>query len=159
MKMQEDEESQIKGAKAFRESLLWLVLRILAEKPSHGYEIMKRIEEMTHGRWKPAAGTLYPLLDSMQNEGLIEIKSYENEGVRGGKKIIYSLTTNGWILLKEQLINKISIYTSMINYIILGGIETMRNQGYQEEANEVCNNLRNWISKLDVELEKYCNKK
>ena len=159
MKMQEDEQTLLKGAKAFRESLLWLVLRILAEKPSHGYEIMKKIEEMTHGRWKPAAGTLYPLLDSMQNEGLIEIKSYEQEGVRGGKKIVYGLTTNGWLLLKDQLINKISIYTSMINYIILGGIESMKKQGFQSEANEVCSNLMEWIAKLDEQIGKYCEKK
>ncbi len=158
MKIQEENEIQPKGAKAFRESLMWLVLRILAEKPSHGYEIMKKIEEMTHGRWKPAAGTLYPLLDSMQNEGLIEIKSYEQEGVRGGKKIIYGLTTNGWMLLKEQLINKISIYTSMINYIILGGIDCMRKEGYQSEASEVCNSLADWLTKLQSELNSYCKK-
>ncbi|MDP8003442.1 MAG: PadR family transcriptional regulator [Caldisphaera sp.] len=158
MKIQEDEETQLKGAKAYRESLLYLVLRILAEKPSHGYEIMKKIEEMTHGRWKPAAGTLYPLLDNMQNEGLIEIKSYEQEGVRGGKKIVYSLTFNGWLMLKDQLINKISIYTSMINYIIMGGIDAMRRQGFENESEEVCNTLKEWLNKLDLELEGYCKK-
>ncbi|MCE4623355.1 MAG: PadR family transcriptional regulator [Caldisphaeraceae archaeon] len=152
----EREEMKLKGAKAYRESLQYLVLRILAEKPSHGYEIMKKIEEITLGRWKPAAGTLYPLLDLMQNEGLIEIKSCEQEGVRGGKKIVYRLTTNGWLLLKDQLITKISIYASLINFMVLDIIDDMKKHGFIKEAEEVCNNISEWIEKITSNLNVRC---
>ncbi len=147
---------KLKGAKAYRESLQYLVLRILAEKPSHGYEIMKKIEEITLGRWKPAAGTLYPLLDLMQNEGLIEIKSCEQEGVRGGKKIVYRLTTNGWLLLKDQLITKISIYASLINFMVLDIIDDMKKHGFIREAEEVCNSISEWIEKITSNLDRRC---
>ncbi len=64
------------------------VLLILKEKASHGYEIMEKINERT-GFWKPSPGTIYPLLRSLEKEGLIEeIKSSSN-------RKIYRLTQGG----------------------------------------------------------------
>ncbi|WP_353115004.1 PadR family transcriptional regulator [Microbacterium sp.] len=64
------------------------VLSLLAEKPMHGYQIIHEIEERSGGTWKPSAGSVYPTLQLLSDEGLI---SAEEEG---GRKT-YSLTDEG----------------------------------------------------------------
>lgn len=48
-----------------------LVLAMLAEKPSHGYELMKAIEERFEGRYSPSPGLIYPTLAWLEDGGLI----------------------------------------------------------------------------------------
>ncbi|WP_062662730.1 PadR family transcriptional regulator [Aeropyrum camini] len=79
------ESSGSSRSNIIRESLRQLVLRVLAERPYHGYEIMNRIEEITYGAWRPAPGTLYPLLDQLKREGLIRVERMDKEGVKGGE--------------------------------------------------------------------------
>jgi DNA-binding PadR family transcriptional regulator len=47
------------------------LLSILAEAPGHGYEIIQRIETKTNGHWKPSAGSVYPTLQQLEDEGLV----------------------------------------------------------------------------------------
>lgn len=47
---------------------------LLSKKPSTGYAIMQSIEETTGGTWRPGPGTIYPLLKSLTEEGLIAVK-------------------------------------------------------------------------------------
>jgi DNA-binding PadR family transcriptional regulator len=42
--------------------LKYVVLQLLAEKPRHGYEIIKELEERVGGAYSPSAGTVYPTL-------------------------------------------------------------------------------------------------
>ena len=52
----------------------WLrptVLRLLAERPMNGIEIMDRIQEMSKGWYRPSPGSVYPLLEQLEGEGLI----------------------------------------------------------------------------------------
>lgn len=56
------------------------VLALLAEEPKHGYEMIKEIEERSDGYWKPSAGSIYPTLQLLEDEGLIE--GTETEGKR-----------------------------------------------------------------------------
>jgi PadR family transcriptional regulator PadR len=48
------------------------VLHLLAEKPRHGNDIMREIEERTQGRWDSNPGAVYPLLTAMEERGLVE---------------------------------------------------------------------------------------
>ncbi len=66
------------------------VLHSLHCKPKTGYDLLKEIEEVTGGAWVPSKGTLYPLLHSLADEGLI---TEEDTGVRS--KIIYTPTDAG----------------------------------------------------------------
>jgi len=43
----------------------------IAQRPSHGYEILQDIESRTEGAWRPGAGSIYPMLKKMVDEGLI----------------------------------------------------------------------------------------
>ena len=47
------------------------VLALLAEKPMHGYQIISEISERSGGAWKPSAGSVYPTLQLLADEGLI----------------------------------------------------------------------------------------
>jgi DNA-binding PadR family transcriptional regulator len=64
------------------------VLRLLLEAPMHGYQIIHEIETRSGGVWKPSAGSVYPALQLLADEGLIEAK--ESKGRR-----TYSLTVSG----------------------------------------------------------------
>lgn len=58
-----------------------VVLDILAKGDSHGYELIKAIEEQTGGHYVPSPGVIYPMLDMLQEHGKITI-SEEGEGAR-----------------------------------------------------------------------------
>jgi DNA-binding PadR family transcriptional regulator len=47
---------------------------LLAEQPRHGYDLIKAIEERSEGSWSPSAGSIYPTLQSLEDEGLITIE-------------------------------------------------------------------------------------
>jgi DNA-binding PadR family transcriptional regulator len=46
----------------------------------HGYEMIKEIEERTQGAWTPSAGSIYPMLQLLEEEGLIQ--GEESDGKR-----------------------------------------------------------------------------
>src|SRR6202020_290103 len=56
------------------------LLRLLAEQPANGYQLMQTIEERSDGLWRPSPGSVYPTLAQLEDEGLI--KSSESEGAR-----------------------------------------------------------------------------
>ena len=64
------------------------VLALLAEKPMHGYQIIREIEERSGGSWKPSPGSVYPTLQLLADEGLISAEESD------GRKT-YSLTEEG----------------------------------------------------------------
>jgi DNA-binding PadR family transcriptional regulator len=64
------------------------VLGLLAEQPMHGYQIISEIEQRSGGSWKPSAGSVYPTLQLLADEGLISAEE------SNGRKT-YSLTETG----------------------------------------------------------------
>lgn len=68
------------------------VLHLLAEKPRYGNDIMREIEERTQGRWGSNPGAIYPLLNVMEERGLVE-GVWEDPHKRTRR--IYSLTPAG----------------------------------------------------------------
>jgi DNA-binding PadR family transcriptional regulator len=56
------------------------LLRLLAEEPANGYQLMQTIEDRSGGRWRPSPGSVYPTLAQLEDEGLI--RSAESEGAR-----------------------------------------------------------------------------
>ena len=56
------------------------LLALIAENPSHGYELIKGIEEMTGGDYAPSPGAVYPTLQLLEDEGAIE--EAEAEGAK-----------------------------------------------------------------------------
>jgi len=56
------------------------LLRLLAEEPRNGYQLMQTIEERSDGQWRPSPGSVYPTLAQLEDEGLV--RSSETEGAR-----------------------------------------------------------------------------
>lgn len=68
------------GMRARRGDVRAAVLALLAERPMHGYEMIKELEERTGGAWTPSPGSIYPTLQLLEDEGLIH--GEESEGKR-----------------------------------------------------------------------------
>lgn len=64
------------------------VLAVLGEEPGHGYDIMSRLEAKSGGVWRPSAGSVYPTLQQLEDEGLVT--SAERDGKR-----VYTVTDAG----------------------------------------------------------------
>jgi len=73
----------------------YVILKLLKDKPRHGYEVMKALEEQTRGCYKPSPGTVYPTLQWLEDEGLV--RGEEKDG-----KKIYSITDQGLAFLDEH---------------------------------------------------------
>ena len=131
----------------YRDTLIWFMLFVLSERPMHGYEIIKRISELTSNRWKPAAGSIYPLLSYMKELGLIEVVNVE-EGVRGGRKIVYRLTDKGWKEFHDMLMRKSQLYMTLMEEIAKKSIEALRQHGYEDDALRLCDSIRAWAARL-----------
>jgi DNA-binding PadR family transcriptional regulator len=64
-----------------------------ADRPIHGYSIIKRIDELTGGYMQVRAGTVYPILRNLEEMGLV---SHDAErSVRGPERKVYELTDDG----------------------------------------------------------------
>lgn len=66
----------------------FVILRLLKEQPRHGYEVMKAMEEKMAGCYSPSAGTVYPTLQLLEDEGYV--RAVETDG-----KKVYHLTPEG----------------------------------------------------------------
>ncbi|MBS3817643.1 MAG: PadR family transcriptional regulator [Candidatus Thermoplasmatota archaeon] len=79
----------------------FLILRVVCEKPLHGYGIIKRIEELSEGRHEIKSGTMYTTLRRMEKKGLLE-SEWKKSG-SGPDKRVYSATEEGREHLKRWL--------------------------------------------------------
>ena len=72
-----------------------IVLALLAEKPRHGYDIIKALEEHTSGFYTPSPGIVYPTLTFLEEGGLADATS------KGNKKV-FTITEDGRAHLEEN---------------------------------------------------------
>lgn len=72
------------------------LLALIAENPSHGYELIKAIEEMTGGDYAPSPGAVYPTLQLLEDEGSIE------EAQAEGAKKPFAATDQGRAELEDR---------------------------------------------------------
>jgi DNA-binding PadR family transcriptional regulator len=73
-----------------------VILALLAEKPSYGYELIKAIEERLSGGYAPSPGVVYPTLTLLEEEGFATVTSSE------GNKKLYTVTEQGQEYLKTN---------------------------------------------------------
>ena len=80
-----------------RRGLAYLILTILASKgPMTGADIMREIEKVTQGFWKPSPGAIYPALEKLESEGYIKISKVE------GAKNYYEITEKGRQIISPE---------------------------------------------------------
>lgn len=76
------------GRRMRRGDIRRAILSALKENPAHGYEVMHRLEEMSGGLWRPSPGSVYPHLQMLEDEGMVQ--SAEIDGTR-----TFTLTEKG----------------------------------------------------------------
>jgi DNA-binding PadR family transcriptional regulator len=84
-----------RGPKAGRGDVRAAILALLREGPRNGYQIMSEVEERSGGAWRPSPGAVYPALQQLADEGLIEA-----EEAGGGRT--YRLTEDGRRQVEEN---------------------------------------------------------
>jgi len=86
-----------RGGRMFEQGDLKLViLQLLEDKPRHGYEIIKELEERSGGRYAPSPGTVYPTLTMLEEMG------YASGAAEPGGKKVYTITDEGRKYLAEN---------------------------------------------------------
>jgi DNA-binding PadR family transcriptional regulator len=73
-----------------------VLLRLIADQPRHGYDLIRAIEEMTHGSYAPSPGVVYPTLTMLLDMGLIE------EAEAEGSRKAFRITADGEAQLEEK---------------------------------------------------------
>lgn len=76
--------------------LRFVLLRLLSEKPAHGYELIRAVEERFGGAYAPSPGIVYPTLTLLEEQGMIAV--VETEGPRK----LFGLTDAGRAELAQQ---------------------------------------------------------
>jgi len=71
------------------------VLLLLSDQPMHGYQVIQEIAERSEGQWRPSPGAVYPALNLLQDEGLVEISA------DGGRRLA-TLTEAGTAYVAEH---------------------------------------------------------
>ncbi|MGW9634887.1 PadR family transcriptional regulator [Nocardiopsis alba] len=84
------------GPRARRGDVRTGILLLLAEEPRSGYEIIREGRERSGGAWRPSSGSVYPMLQQLEDEGLIEQVAGE------GRRRPYRLTDEGRAYLEER---------------------------------------------------------
>lgn len=83
------------------------VLILLNKKPSHGYEIMKEINNRTKGFWQPTAGGVYPILRDLEKSAYIK-GHWETQKNRRLK--VYKITQSGELILRHAILKQNEIF-------------------------------------------------
>ncbi|MDN6887095.1 PadR family transcriptional regulator [Variovorax sp. CAN2819] len=70
--------------------LRFVLLRLIADKPSHGYELIKAIEDRLGGSYAPSPGVVYPTLTLLEEMGYLSVETADGSGRKS-----YSITASG----------------------------------------------------------------
>lgn len=113
-------------------SLRLYLLSLLDESPKHGYELIQALEQRFGGTYSPSAGTIYPRLSKLEEEGLVSKTSQ-------GRKTVYEITDAGRSELERRQDE-------------LAGIEAEVTDSVRRLADEVRSGVRQALTSLRAEL-------
>jgi len=93
-----------------RAFLKYIMLKIIKDKPTHGYEIIKTVELRSNGRWTPSAGSIYPILEGLESKGFIQSEEIE-------RRKVYAITPKGVTALDRMTQEKMELLNEMSRII------------------------------------------
>src|SRR5215210_5791106 len=96
------------------------VLVLLAEQHMHGYQIIQEIAERSGGVWQPSPGSIYPVLQQLEDEGLVLIEQTE------GRKVA-NLTEAGRAYVEENRAELEELWKALPNHDVDESTQEMRN--------------------------------
>jgi DNA-binding PadR family transcriptional regulator len=86
------------------------IMKMVSERPMHGYALMKEIDRLSEHTWRPSPGSIYPALQELQRSGLITQETV-------GRKRVYHLTADGSAVL-EQAIDHVKVGVKSLQSLI-----------------------------------------
>ena len=99
-----------------------LVLEMVCDAPTYGYELILRLKEKSNGFFSLKEGTLYPILYRLEDDGMIESKWLQGEG-RSTPKKIYCVTDKG----RQSRMERHDTWTAFVGSV---------NRFYEEDKND-----------------------
>lgn len=100
-------------------STTMLILKLLDSRDMYGYQMIEELAKKSDDTFSLKAGTLYPLLHNLEDQGMLN--SYEKNADSGRVRKYYSITKKGRGMLKEKE-EEWRSYVSAINQVLQGGI-------------------------------------
>lgn len=95
-------------ARAFEQGdLRFVILKLIAEAPRHGYDVIKAIEETFGGTYSPSPGVVYPTLTLLEDQGFATVAPGE------GSKKLYTITSEGRAFLDNNKATVDAIFLRM----------------------------------------------
>ena len=100
-----------RGGRVFEQGdLKYVILRLLEEKPRHGYEVIKELEERFGGAYSPSPGTVYPTLTLLEDLGYARARADD-----GGRRV-YEITDEGRAYLAQHRSTVDDIFERISNF-------------------------------------------
>ncbi|QUH25909.1 PadR family transcriptional regulator [Serpentinicella alkaliphila] len=98
-------------------STTMFILKLLSRGDMYGYQMIRELEEQSDNTFTLKEGTLYPILNLLESDGMIESYWEDTESAR--KRKYYKITNNGKKLLAEKE-KEWEIYSNAVNKVIGG---------------------------------------
>jgi DNA-binding PadR family transcriptional regulator len=77
-----------------------VLLKLIADEPRHGYQLIKAVEELTQGAYAPSPGVVYPTLSLLADEGAV--KETANDSASEGSRKAFAITEQGHTELTDK---------------------------------------------------------
>jgi DNA-binding PadR family transcriptional regulator len=120
-----------------------VLLKLISDKPRHGYDLIRAIEERTGGAYAPSPGVVYPTLTLLGEMGLI------GEQVAEGARKLFAITPEGTAHLEERADEVVAIFAR------LDAIGAMRERTDAVPIRRAMHNLRSVLqNRLGEDLDK-----
>jgi DNA-binding PadR family transcriptional regulator len=128
------------GGRVFEQGdLRYVILKLIADKPAHGYELIKEIEERLGGAYSPSPGVIYPTLTLLEELGYVAIAPGE------GVKKAYAITPEGVEHLEQ---NKAAVEA------IFERIATVAERTGSRRSPQIVRAMENLMLALKLKLER-----
>ena len=98
-------------------STTMLILKLLEEKDMYGYEMIEELEKQSNNTFTLKAGTLYPILHTLEQKGILI--SYEQQLENSKIRKYYNITKSGKLFLKEKC-KEWDTYSGAVNQVLRG---------------------------------------
>jgi hypothetical protein len=115
-----------RGPRAGRGDIRAAILRLLGEQPMHGYQIMQELAERSGGVWRPSPGSIYPTLQQLQDEGLVQSDE--------GRAAVDSQGTAPWEDVSEAGDSTAISVRDMVGQVIVAARQVVRTGDEQQIA-------------------------
>lgn len=122
-----------------------VLLRLIADEPRHGYDLIRRIEELTSGAYAPSPGIIYPTLTLLDDMGQIEAATSE------GSRKLFAITEAG----QAELDANRDLVDALVARLAAVGEEQQRTDGgsVRRAMGNLRNVLMNRLGERDIDEE------